>query len=223
MVQAWCLWRPSPSGSGSERREKLMAAPRRRKHPASIRAVWVLFSGDDVEEQGHQRGAGGLPHEAGRGEHAAGRSAALGGAEAMRMLLLGDWKSRSRRRRAPGARRSRSRWGASGKKTSRKSPCGHGQQSHAAEQSGVHPFDEHAGHGGDDHDDGGPCREQQSGAHVVVAAGVLQGRRAGRPGRASARRNEQIDVATETEKIGMRSRSNGRMGYSSRSWRRMKR
>ena len=35
-------------------------------------------------------------------------------------------------------------------------------------------------------------------------------------------RNEQTDVATETEKIGMRSRSNGRIGYGSRSWPRMK-
>ena len=34
-------------------------------------------------------------------------------------------------------------------------------------------------------------------------------------------RNEQIDVSTETEKIGMRSRSNGRIGYGSRNWRRM--
>ena len=122
-ASGYFLRRVSPSGSGSRMRVMLTTAPVRAKPPASRSAVWVLFSGT----MWNRRAISAAPVIWPTRRAVASMPLALplrwGGAEAISMLLLGDWnspnpapQSTSRHAMSKGA-------GSSGRKASRNSPA----------------------------------------------------------------------------------------------------
>lgn len=98
--------------------------------------------------------------------------------------------------------------GLLGQKSQQNHARRHDKQSYAAHGSCVDPFDQQAGDRSHDHNDSGPGSEDQARMYFCISECLLQVEGSATIASIWAM-NEQIEVMTETEKIGMRSRSKG--------------
>lgn len=147
-----CFLRVSPSGRGSEMRARLMTAPVTAKPPASSSAVWVLFSGTMWNSRAISAAPVVCPMRRAVASMPLADPLRSGGAEAIRMLLLGDWKSPNPAPQSTSRPDDVEIGRMLRKERQQEQPRGHRREARAAEYAGVNALDEHACRRGDDHD-----------------------------------------------------------------------
>ena len=181
-IQAFPLLRVRPCGRESDSREKLTTEPARANPPASNRAIWQPFSGSIWNSRATRAAPVVCPVSRAVASIPLALPLRSGGAEAIRMLLLGDWnrpESEAAEQESPddvgdvGVARAESR--------PEPGPPPWMKRSYAAHGSCVDPFDQQAGDRSHDHNDSGPG-SGGSGPYVLLYIRMsFAGRREARP------------------------------------------
>ena len=104
-------------------RARLTAAPATANPPASSRAVWVLFSGTTWNSRAISAAPVVCPARRAVASMPLAEPLRSGGAEAIRMLLLGDWNSPNPAPQSTSRQMMSKSVGCSGRKASRNSPA----------------------------------------------------------------------------------------------------